>query len=145
MRPIYETEHDRENEQTVFKWVGDEYGCTLLKVKGYHCCDSKIVRDGVQIGWAEVKRRHIDHNTYKWFKISDSKWKNLLQLAEADLLPVFLFILFDDGLFQVPVIRQMYTKVVMGGRTKNPRDDQDIEPMRIFHVDNFIKVASAPF
>lgn len=144
MRPTYETEIDRDNEQIVFKWVGAEYGCTLIKLKNFNVCDSKIVRDGVQIGWAEVKRRHNNHDKYTWYKISDRKWKNLLGIAEADLLPVFLFILFDDGLYQVPVISQIRTKVVWGGRTRDQRDAQDVELMRAFHIKNFRKVAGAP-
>ena len=37
MRPTYETEIDRDNEQIVFKWVGAEYGCTLIKLKNFMC------------------------------------------------------------------------------------------------------------
>ena len=131
MRPMYETSHDIANEKVVADAL-QNIGVEVYKLPVQYRLDWLLRRDGQPIGFAEVKARKCDHNTYPSVMISLSKVMHARLLTEATGLPAHLILLYRDALAKLDFASEF--TVNPGGRTD--RDDpQDLDVCAYYPVE----------
>jgi len=137
MRPIYETQTDRNNERRLAAKIEKHYNCILLKMPMKLSLDFMAIRDGKAVAFIEARQRKIAMNTYPTYMLSLYKAMQARSLTMTTGLPCFLAVQWTDkaGIAMLPPSHDDM-HVEMGGTTR--RDDpQDIEPMVHFDIANF--------
>lgn len=137
MRPIYETQTDRNNERRLAAKIEKHYGCVLQKMPMKLSLDFMAIRDGKAVAFIEARQRKIAMNTYPTYMLSLYKAMQARSLTMTTGLPCFLAVQWTDkaGIAKLPPAHEDM-HIVMGGTTR--RDDpQDIEPMVHFDIANF--------
>ena len=137
MRPIYETQTDRNNERRLAAKIEKHYGCILSKMPMKLSLDFMAIRDGKAVAFIEARQRKIAMNTYPTYMLSLYKAMQARSLTMTTGLPCFLAVQWTDkaGIAKLPPAHEDM-HIVMGGTTR--RDDpQDIEPMVHFDIANF--------
>ena len=124
MRPKYETDHDIANERLVADAL-QNIGVEVYKLPVQYRLDWLLRRDGQPIGFAEVKARKCDLNTYPSVMISLSKVIHAKMLSEATGLPCHLILLYRDALAKLDFASDF--TVNPGGRSdRGDPQDQDV-------------------
>ena len=124
MRPKYETDKDIANERLVADAL-QNIGVEVYKLPVQYRLDWLLRRDGQPIGFAEVKARKCDLNTYPSVMISLSKVIHARMLSEATNLPCYLILFYRDCIARVN-FDDTFT-VNPGGRSdRNDPQDQDV-------------------
>ena len=124
MRPQNQTDHDIKNERLVAD-ARENIGVEVYKLPVQYRLDWLLRRDGQPIGFAEVKARKCDLNTYPSVMISLSKVMHAKMLTEATGLPCHLILLYRDALAKLDFSSEF--TVSPGGRTdRNDPQDQDV-------------------
>jgi len=124
MRPKYETDHDIKNERLVADAL-QNIGVEVYKLPVQYRLDWLLRRDGQPIGFAEVKARNCDLNTYPSVMISLSKVIHAKMLSEATGLPCHLILLYRDALAKLDFASDF--TVNPGGRSdRGDPQDQDV-------------------
>jgi hypothetical protein len=137
MRPIYETQTDRNNERRLAAKIEKHYRCVLQKMPMKLSLDFMAIRDGKAVAFIEARQRKIAMNTYPTYMLSLYKAMQARSLTMTTGLPCFLAVQWTDkaGIAKLPPAHEEM-HVEMGGTTR--RDDpQDIEPMVHFDIANF--------
>ena len=124
MRPKYETDHDIKNARLVADAL-QNIGVEVYKLPVQYRLDWLLRRDGQPIGFAEVKARNCDLNTYPSVMISLSKVIHAKMLSEATGLPCHLILLYRDALAKLDFASDF--TVNPGGRSdRGDPQDQDV-------------------
>ena len=124
MRPKYETDHDIKNERLVADAL-QNIGVEVYKLPVQYRLDWLLRRDGQPIGFAEVKARNCDLNTYPSVMISLSKVIHAKMLSEATGLPCHLILLYREALAKLDFASDF--TVNPGGRSdRGDPQDQDV-------------------
>ena len=126
MRPVYETQTDRDLEAQVAYQVAAKFGCIAERTPRMYQMDWLLINKTLR-SFVEIKRRNVDHNIYPTLILSAHKWHYGCSMAERFGVTFILVIEYTDG------IRYWETKdikpdVQMGGRCDRG-DDQDMEPV----------------
>lgn len=131
MRQTYETTADIKNERLVAEAL-ENFGVEVYKLPIQYRLDWLLRRNGQPIGFAEVKARRCDLNTYPTVMISLSKVMHARLLTEATGLPAHLILLYRDALAKLDFASEF--TVNPGGRTD--RDDpQDLDVCAYYPVE----------
>jgi|TARA_R110002096_G_scaffold232716_2_gene422638 hypothetical protein len=132
MRPIYETASDRYNEGEVLAALTNQWRCEGKKLPiSYHLDYALCVGRTIK-ALVEIKCRSNELRRYPTVFISLNKIINGKQLAD-EIGVRFLFVVkMVDGIFYTGV-NANYT-IDFSGRTRNTRDDADVEPVAHFDV-----------
>ena len=140
MRPLYETQSDRDNEQNVASVIEREFDCQLTKMPIKMALDYMATRNGSAVAFVEVKRRKTPMRQYPTYMLSLHKVMMANALSMATRLPCFLAVQWSDavGICRLPAPKM---DIRMGGTTRR-NDAQDIEPVAYFDVDGFTVVAA---
>ncbi len=148
MRPMYESDRDRINEDRIARRIEKAWRLELKKMPVSYKLDFAAVRDNVIVGWIEVKRRRI---LPKWrtVMLSISKWREGCILSSSTGIG-WAFVVensVDGKLWWCDCSDMMEDEdsfqIEWGGRTKSTRDRADVEPVihiptKLFkQVDNF--------
>lgn len=141
MREQYETPQDRENEKAVAKIVGEQIGLRFFKIPISYRADYFLDRNGVAYGWAEVKVRNNLPFAYPTYMISFEKFVALRHWATESKTKALLFVQFSDKTIYWANLLHVDWTLAMGGRTKDPRDWQDIEPVVYIPMLDFYTLA----
>ena len=124
MRPVYETSQDIANEKIVADALHN-IGVEVYKLPVQYRLDWLLRRDGQPIGFAEVKARKCDLNTYPSVMISLSKVIHANMLSETTGLPCHLILLYRDALAKLDFASDF--TVGPGGRSgRNDPQDHDV-------------------
>lgn len=138
-RTSYESESSLQAERRVMEaFSAARPGWSFNKLPKHHCADfiiSKEVHRGgnryekVARGFAEVKSRTNNHDQYPTLMLSLNKWLRMANFSKHTGLFFGVAVEYLDGIY---FYRHKHEnadkyKVVEGGRTKNTRDDLDIE------------------
>lgn len=137
MRPIYETDQDKEKELATLKIVASSWNCTYRQTKPLAPYDGYLFRDKKLKAIVEIKNRNIlsfDPNPY--YQISYAKLKNIISYAEKLKLNAYLVVNFLDSIEYVEITEENIDDVVIGGRSDR-KDKLDIEEMACIHIDRF--------
>lgn len=126
MRPIYETQQDRENEASVREHICKVSGCKCERSPELSPVDGLLVNnDGVGIALFEIKTRRNTHDKYPTYMLSANKWRNGMRLSEQHGVPFLLFVKFTDGVYFTRLKEEYET--AQGGRTDrlDPYDQEE--------------------
>jgi len=131
MRPKYETDYDIANERIVADALAN-IGVEVYKLPVQYRLDWLLRRDGQPIGFAEVKARRCDLNTYPSVMISLSKVMHAKMLTEATGLPCHLILLYRDALAKLDFASGF--TVSPGGRSDR-NDPQDLDVCAYYPIE----------
>lgn len=138
MRPVYETENDRDREKSVITYACSVWNCEAMRMPRMYPVDWSLQRNGSIKAFAEVKWRYKSYSTYI---ISAHKWHTAISLAKTLDVVALLLVCWPDKSGNRHVIwTQMkpenMKRVVHAGRTDRG-DSQDLEPCVEIDVANF--------
>ena len=125
MRPVYENEFDRSNEEYIKDYLEANGEFTYEKSDPFAPIDGLLLREGKPVAAIEIKARTNASDKYPTYMISASKANSMLQISWEDNIMPLLVVRFTDGVFAV-VIRKGYEKRLGGRYDRN--DSYDVEP-----------------
>ena len=138
MRPMYESDADRDAEENARRKLEQVWKCELHKLPVRYHCDFAAQRDGVIVGLIEYKRRYFRHDKYPTTILFAEKVRNTSILAGACSCCAYYVVEFDDGLFYLEM-HERPTQICMGGRTDRG-DPQDIGIVYHWPIDRLIRI-----
>ena len=135
MRPLYETQQDRDNEQALSSIIEKQFNCQLTKMPIKLSLDFMATRNGSAVAFIEARQRKTKMLQYPTYMISLYKVMMANTLTQATGLPCFLAVQWSDaaGICKLPS-NDMDIKT---GGTVRRGDPQDIEPVAYFDVATF--------
>lgn len=138
MRPIYETDQDRANEQSVGKYIESVWDCTFVK-SDYLTFYDGYLNDpkGLVRAYVEIKTRSNASTKYPTYMLSAAKWQQAVSWSEKTNKPFLLFVKFTDGVFGVK-LKKKY-KIELGGR-HDRGDSADVEKCVFIPMEDFRKI-----
>ena len=141
MRPLYETQQDRDNEQSMARIIEGQFDCSLTKMPIKLSLDYMATRNGSALAFIEARQRKTPMQQYPTYMISLYKVMMASTLTQATGLPCFLAVQWSDmaGICKLPSDGM---SIRTGGTTRRG-DAQDIEPMAYFDVANFKVIGGA--
>lgn len=140
MRPLYESEADRENEEQVAKTLATKYECDFFKLPIAYKADYAFLRDDKVVGLVEVRCRNVPFAQYSTIMLSVHKRMDCLALADALGVPVIFAVRYQDGLYTIN-LNEIPDFASVGGRNqKTMRDPQDIEIVFHYKTDRLKKI-----
>lgn len=139
MRPLYETQQDRDNEQALSSIIERQFNCQLTKMPIKLSLDFMATRDGSAVAFIEARQRKTKMLQYPTYMISLYKVMMANTLTQATGLPCFLAVQWSDaaGICKLPA-KDMD---IQTGGTMRRGDPQDIEPVAYFDVASFKVIA----
>ena len=137
MRPKYESEGDLQNERIVEDALRN-LGIETRKLPVQYRLDWLLMQGGRSIGFAEVKARKCDLNSYPSVMISLSKVIHANMLTETTGLPCHLIVLYRDALAKLDFASGF--TVGPGGRSDRG-DPQDQDVCAYYPIDRLVKIS----
>jgi len=137
-RPRYESAHDRQNEQIVSDALR-ERGYELMKLNPTYRLDCAIIKDGVPVGFVEIKARTFEMNKFSTALVNLHKVMAARQLTFETNLPSYMVVLYKDALARISFAEDFELGVFRG---RNDRDDpMDRDLMAHFPISRFMIVS----
>ena len=135
MRPLYETQQDRDNEQALSSIIERQFNCQLTKMPIKLSLDFMATRNGSAVAFIEARQRKTRMLQYPTYMISLYQVMMANTLTQATGLPCFLAVQWSDaaGICKLPANDM---DIQTGGTTRRG-DPQDIEPVAYFDVASF--------
>ena len=135
MRPLYETQQDRDNEQALSSIIEKQFNCQLTKVPIKLSLDFMATRNGSAVAFIEARQRKTKMLQYPTYMISLYKVMMANTLTQATGLPCFLAVQWSDaaGICKLP----SNDMDIQTGGTMRRGDPQDIEPVAYFDMASF--------
>jgi len=140
VRPQYESQQDRNEEQRIAKKIAAAAGLFAVKLPASYRLDfafhESSTSEQIRL-WAEVKRRHNNHDAYQTYMVALGKWLAAVEMNRVTGLKVLFGIQYDDGIFVLTLTEKAlldmrpFITFAMGGR-RDRGDSADIEP--VVHV-----------
>jgi hypothetical protein len=122
--PRYETAADLQNERVVADALA-AHGYEVIKLPIQYRLDWLLRRNNQPIGFAEVKARKCNLNTYPTVMISLSKVIHAQMLTQATGLPCYLILFYRDCIARLNFSDDF--AVNPGGRAdRDDPEDQDV-------------------
>mgnify|MGYP003625443258 CR=1 FL=1 len=138
MRTIYEQEHNRLDETNVVPVLEEHLKGQAIKLPPLYFADFAMVgNDGNILSFVEFKKRNMKFGQYPTIMLSSSKW---LRLKSVELLRqrALFVVQCIDGVWAVDLTRpDLKFDLVYGGRTKQTRDNADVEPCLMIPISQF--------
>ena len=140
-RPRYETGSNRADETQIASFIEAATGTTALKLEGMYIeyGDMAFERAGRIVSFCEIKRRNMRWGQYPDIVLAVHKWMKGEEIARSTGVP-WIFAIGVDGADGLEVYglrinpgespaRDRGYAIRNGGRTKNTRDQWDVEPV----------------
>ena len=131
MRTVYEKEHNLVAEADVANRYAAVYGLEAVKRKALDHFDyDMLTLGGEKIATVEIKCRAemflplIESGGYM---ISANRYNNQLRAEQEKGIPVFLLVGIANNIYVLPIRKTEPLKAVVGGRTRQTRDEYDVE------------------
>lgn len=139
MRPMYENDENRADEEATAKQVSEKWGCEYHKLPISYRIDYALIRHGIVMAFAEVKsRKNHTPDRYDDYLLSLAKYNALCEISRNVGTKSLLVIKWKDRVTFTTVPCEGI-RVKMGGRDDRG-DDADIEPMVYIPMSNFTPV-----
>lgn len=138
MRPTYENDASREDEETAIKQVVDKWDCEAYKLPVSYRADYALVRKGIVMAFAEVKTRKATSTYFESYMLSLSKYNALCEISRNVGTKSLLIVKWSDRV-TFATIPCGDVKVRMGGRTDRG-DAADIEPVVYIPITEFTPI-----
>lgn len=149
MRAQHETNEDKKNERVVkdiIREYHDYWSIHKPTNKHYSVIDCFAFDKSFKCaGIFEVKCRNLRWGKYDTIVLSAGKWADGFKFSQALNVPFYLVISAIDGTFEykqnLADVRNGKIYCEWGGRTSDPRDSGDIEPMMYIPIELFTKIS----
>ena len=125
-RPIYETDFDKRAEQEIADAFANRWNVQFFKNRPLHPIDRSVLRDGVIVAWAEIKRRYRNIDAFDTLFLSAEKAAHGVNLSALTGLPFLFIVRFDDCDAHVRVEKKHLQRLTIMGRADRG-DDADRE------------------
>ena len=144
-RPIYETQKDLANENSMKAILEAKWQCELNKCPMKYNVEWFAKRGKDYVAFVEFKHRHtLSFDKYPRYMMSLDKWIRAQELSKEVRVPFIMVITFAEGtyygVFNYNDVHD--TKYMFGGRYDRG-DPQDVEPMVLLPLKKFIKLEGA--
>lgn len=126
MRPVYETDENREQEEKISTYLADKWGCEVAKMPPRYEVDRVFLKDGKPVAWVEIKRRKRTLMQFDTVWLGAHKAVMGVNLSKLSGLPFFYAIGCNDCVAYIKV--EGVYEMRFGGR-KDRGDWQDMEPV----------------
>ena len=127
MRPLYESQGDRDNEAKVQKVLESKWKVELHKLPISYKVDYLATDyEGLAKAWIEVKKRKITIKTFPDIMVSAHKIRTALSLSKATCTPFIFVADLIDGIFYYKWKEEDAIPCKWGGRTVATRDSADV-------------------
>lgn len=152
-RQRWESPADLENEKEAAKKIEAETGLVFIKNPDSYRADFLVFNmplaqtmnaykkpwDEIPepFAWAEVKCRTNGPDAFETYMISFEKVMFTIQWAAWSGTRPLLFVAFNEGTIKWINLKLATKKVTWGGRTVNPKDEQDVEPVALIPMSEF--------
>jgi len=139
VRPKYETQADRDNENRAIPMIESVFHGVARKLPDNHFADFCIVDANVRVSaFVEFKKRSFRWGDYPTVMLSVSKFHKLISTREVKVRSFFVVEDSQGELKAVNLHRaDLDYRVEYGGRTAKTRDSRDIEPVVHISADQF--------
>lgn len=122
-QPRYERQHHRAVQDVVEAFLREETERTMPGIELYPavvgaCVDYVWKQNGKPVYLGEFKRRNNRHDEFPDYMISASKIVAIQRRVSIG----WIIVLFTDGLFRIPIVKNMHVDIRDGGRTSQWRD-----------------------
>lgn len=136
-RPLYETEDDL-NIELSFKQKIEDAGAKLYKLPISYKLDFLVEKQNKAYAMAEIKVRKCKSTEFPTLMLSLAKFKEGVMYSKLLGLKFIIFIrwLDRDGFYIYNAKEEV--NISFAGRTKQTRDDADIEPCVFIPIIKFI-------
>ena len=139
MRPKYETQADRDNENRAIPMIESALHGVARKLPDNHFADFCVVDANIRVaGFVEFKRRSFRWGDYPTVMLSASKFQKLISTKEVRIRSFFVV---EDAAGEVKAVdlhrADLDYRVEYGGRTSKTRDRHDIEPVVHISIEQF--------
>jgi len=139
MRPVYESDEDRDRQKAVLDRLVEKtglYGYELMP--RLYPADALGFKHGRPHSWLEVKCRPHDYGIYDTYMLSALKVISLKQLEEVTNVKAWLVVQWSDCTGVLPISDFWSSKatLAMGGRSDRG-DEMDREPCKFVPISGF--------
>lgn len=142
MRPIYESDTDLCNEQSIVVALESRFKCSFKKTPKFFSVDYVAVRENKPVAWVEIKCRKytmLQIHSFGGYLISLKKIISAKHLFDVTGLPFILIVKAADEIYFSQFQTFSFTNLVIGGR-KDRQDAEDVEPCVLIPTDSFRKL-----
>ncbi len=138
MRPVYETQSDRDGEREIVIQICDAWSCVAEKGRHLGFVDYYLYKPKTNlIAVIEIKnRKSLSLNRFSSYMISKTKITNGLNIANELAVPYLLVVNFAESLMFAEIKKGYKFKESMGGR-KDRGDPNDIEEVVFIPISLF--------
>ena len=142
-RKHYESKEDRRNEEQIVKVLSERLNASAVKLKKHERLDFILYRHMTAppqcVGITEVKRRSGRGLRFpEWF-IAEQKWSAGVAESRKKRIPFFILFEWDEGIFEYRYTPGDEFRTEIAGRTKQTRDEYDVELMVYIPSERFIQ------
>lgn len=138
MRPIYESQFDRNNEQDVADILSKTWEAEIKKLPMSYNVDWIMLRNGEIKAFAELKVRKNYKDKYPTLLLSFNKWRHGIDMGKTVGVPFIIIVKWNEGIFWHTAGKSSVTFGVGGRRDRG--DPYDIEPVVYIPTSAFTKV-----
>ena len=132
---FYETPEDRNRERGVADRLALAWGVEMVQMPEHTWYDFSAIKDGVIMGYVEIKTRRNAHDDFETYMISSLKVQKGLMAVQTLGVKFILAVQWEDKLRWLDVANsEFYLQV--GGTTKR-NDPRDVEVMAHFKINQF--------
>ncbi|QDP55600.1 MAG: hypothetical protein Tp152DCM223801_16 [Prokaryotic dsDNA virus sp.] len=140
MRETYENKNSLEKENAFSQKIEGFWGCKLQKMHKHHIIDYMVVNNKAAVAWLEVKCLNRTYKQYPHFILSYSKYMKGVEYYRTSRLPFLFAVRLYDGDYYYRYDKTDNYKIIWGGRTKNTRDEFDVEPIIQIPITEFKEI-----
>jgi len=142
-RPTYQTPADLHRETLVAKFLQAHWDIEVSPNPKYYTFDCSVLDKNKEvIGLVEIKCRKNPHDAYDTYMVSASKWASMATYHNTLHLKVKLVVGFTDGIYAFEYTPEIPVLVQHRGRTRNPRDKDDLEPCVMIPMSKFQRLTT---
>lgn len=127
--PIFKTEADRRNEETVAGLIKSAWRCELLSMGELSAVDWCAIRDGRIVGWCELKSRSHEVGKYPTVFLNLRKWLALQFASLGNGAPPIFIVKWVDDVRWINVHKIPQIKMSLGGCGQVVKARSDWEPV----------------
>ena len=133
-RPTYQTKKNLDGEKKAIELIADSWNVNFIKLPISYHLDYGMVRDGVTVGFAEIKVRTNPVGSYSTYMIALSKAMKANELTTVTGKPCLLIVQWTDCLGWIDFSNDF--ELSFGGRTDR-NDWEDQEPVALYPTSAF--------
>ena len=136
MRPIYETQKDRDGEQRLAHRVASAWGLEAKANPKMYPIDYTFVSGSQVRGFGEIKIRTHPYGRFQTYILSAHKVSDAKNLADTTGKKVLLIVQWSCGSIGTLDLSEPPDSVGWGGRADRA-DSQDMEPVCHYRIERF--------